>query len=203
MALIHKSEIRISLGSSCSLGDAKSMVVYLTAIHQDYFGRVRMADKDLEEENKRLKTTIRRMLDSRHDSMMKQMKNRGKVTLDLSTDLPLPKFLGGDAEVPIKEHRVNIEEIAHEWAKETAKANQQTLDTNAALTTAINSAGSLVQPTKALPTITEFLPTFVEEKSKKWKESAKRHNQDAIDLFVKIRGDRGLTDFTRKDIWLL
>ena len=176
------------------------MVVYLTAIHQDFFNRVRMADKDLEEENKRLKTVIRQMLDGRHDSMKRRMKNRGKITLDLSTDLPLPKSLGGDAEVPIKEHRVNIEEVAHEWAKETAKANQQTLDTNAALTTAINSAGSLVQPTKTLPTITEFMPTFVEEKSKKWGESAKRHNLNAIDLFIKIMGDGSLSDFTRKDI---
>ncbi len=58
----------------------------------------------------------------------------------------------------------------------------------------------MVQPTKALPTIAEFLPDFVEEKSKNWSESAKRHNLNAIDLFIKIMGDQSLSDFTRKDI---
>lgn len=199
-SLIGKSEIKISLGSCCSLRDAKTLVMYLGAVHQDYFGRVRMADKDLEKENKHLKMLIKEMLDGRHKRMTQRIKSRGNITLDLSTDMPLPKSLGGDAEVPIPEHRVNIEEVATEWAKETAVANQQTLDTNKALIAEINNRDSIVQQTKALPTITKFLPTFVEEKSKKWGESAKRHNLNAIDLFIKIMGDESLSDFTRKDI---
>ncbi len=64
-----------------------------------------MADKDLEEENKRLKGTIKGMMDGRHERMMRAKKNRGNITLDLSTDIPLPKSLGGNADEPIKEHR--------------------------------------------------------------------------------------------------
>ena len=198
--LIHKSEIKVSLGAGCSLRDAKAHVVYLSSVYQDFFGRVRMADSDLEEENRRLKGLIKETLGSQHKRMIQAKKNRGSITLDLSTDMPLPKSLGGNAEVPIEQHRVNMDEVAKEWAKETAAANQQTLDTNKALTAAIINAGSLVQPTKSLPTVSDFQKDFVTEKSKKWSESAKRHNLNAIDLFIKIVGDRSLSDFDRHDI---
>lgn len=58
MALIQKSEIRISLGTGSSLRDAKILVVYLTAIHQDFFGRLRMADNCMDEEKERLNRRI-------------------------------------------------------------------------------------------------------------------------------------------------
>ncbi len=159
-----------------------------------------MADSDLEEENKRLKGLVENMLGDQHKRMMRAKKNRGRITLDLSTDMPLPKSLGGGVEIPIKEHRVNIDEVASEWAKETAKANQQTLDTSAALTKHIIDGGSSVQPTNKLPNITDFLPTFIKEKSRGWNETAKRHNEHAIDLFIKILGDMNLSDYDRHDI---
>mgnify|MGYP001229637746 CR=1 FL=1 len=52
----------------------------------------------------------------------------------------------------------------------------------------------------SLPTLTGFLPIFVKEKSRGWGESAKRHNLNAIDLFIKITGDKNLGDYTRHDI---
>ena len=76
--------------------------------------------------------------------------------------MPLPKSLGGGADIPIKEHRINLDEVATEWAKETANTNQQTLDTSAALTKFINDDGSSVQQTKKLPTLMKFLPTFID-----------------------------------------
>ncbi len=51
-----------------------------------------------------------------------------------------------------------------------------------------------------LPTISDFIPTFIKEKSKGWGESTRRHNLFAINLFVKILGDKSLGDYTRHDI---
>ena len=93
-----KSENKISIGSGCSLKEAQSIVVYPTALHQDFFDRLRMTDIHLEEENNRLKGLIKEMMNGRNKRMMWAKKNRGNITLDLSTDIPLPKSLGGDPE---------------------------------------------------------------------------------------------------------
>jgi integrase len=51
-----------------------------------------------------------------------------------------------------------------------------------------------------LPAITAFLPTYMLEKSRGWSESGKRHNLNAIDLFIKIIGDKSIPDYDRQDI---
>jgi len=93
-----KSENKISIGSGCSFREAQSILVYLIVLHQDFFDRLRMTDIHLEEENKRLKGLIKEMMNGRNKRMMWAKKNRGNITLDLSTDIPLPKSLGGDPE---------------------------------------------------------------------------------------------------------
>ena len=72
--------------------------MYLTVLHQDFFDRLRMTDIHLEEENERLKGLIKKMMNGRNKRMMWAKKNRGNITLDLSTDIPLPKSLGVDPE---------------------------------------------------------------------------------------------------------
>ena len=57
-----------------------------------------MTDIHLEEENKRLKGLIKEMMNGRNKRMMWAKNNRGNITLDLSTDIPLPKSLGVDPE---------------------------------------------------------------------------------------------------------
>ena len=57
-----------------------------------------MTDINVKKKKKRLKGLIKEMMNGRNKRMMWAKKNRGNITLDLSTDIPLPKSLGDDPE---------------------------------------------------------------------------------------------------------
>ncbi len=198
-SLIQKSEIKISLGS-CSLRDAKNRVVYLTAIHQDLFNKVRkMAKyKDLIKDNTDLKKAVDDLMDENDRLRQAHADHSTGMAEMFQTHLEHNRGI----EKQVNEHLDGVYE-AHKHDKETAiataKDEQKDANTDAILDR-LDGMGSSVQKTKALPTIIAFLPDYVAEKSKKWSESAKRHNLNAIDLFIKIMGDQSLSDFTRKDI---
>ena len=78
-------------------------------------------------EGRRLAAGIRHTVLLRFADMRKS-KDPFAMKLDLSTDLPLPKSLGGDADPPIKEHRIALREVAKTWADEADEAKNALLE---------------------------------------------------------------------------
>lgn len=154
--------------------------------------------KDLIKDNTDLKTAVDNLMEENDRLRQAHAKHSDGMAEMFQTHLEHNRGI----ENQVNEHLDGVHE-AHELDKEsaitTAKDEQKDANTDAILDR-LDGMGSIVQKTKALPTIADFLPDFVAEKSKKWGESSKRHNLNAIDLFIKIMGDKSLSDFTRKDM---
>lgn len=111
------------------------------------------------------------------------------MTLDLSTDLPLPKSLGGDAAPPIKEHRIDLREVAKEWGNEADEAKNALVKIiNGAAPIAPNAEpASRLHPDSKKP-FDAFTEQFMEQKRLGKKERTNRRT--AFNNLRHIVGDK-------------
>lgn len=178
--LLGRKEIIKSLRVSCPRQAAR-LVVRVSSAYEELFERLRNVK----------------------DNPRNKGRNR-EVCLDWSTDVMLPKSLGGDSGEPMKEYRVRLFDLTREWSKEAGEAKDQAQEAGAALAKVINggheASAKPRDTSKNAPTVSEFLDTFIVERDGQWDESAKRHNTNYIRLFQKIVGEKALSDFTREDI---
>lgn len=63
-----------------------------------------------------------------------------------------------------------------------------------------NSVALAAQLSAPAASVSELLVTFAEERGGQWGNSAHRHNNNYIELFTKIVGDRPLNTYAREDI---
>ena len=151
--------------------------------------------KDLVKENTDLKKAVDNLLDE-NDRLRTA---HGKHSNNL-LEMTKANF---QVEKEVNEHLVEVHE-SHELDKasavETAKDEQYGANTDVILNAISNGNLPSAKPAKKLPTVSEFLPNYLGEKSKKWSSGYEANIISAIELFIKILGDKNLSDYERKDI---
>jgi len=206
--VLGRKEIIKSLRVSCPRQAAR-LALGMSLLFEEFFDGLRNMEskKDWDAEEQQRKKDFEEL-----KRRMAERRQRGTAgseekliwTLDSSTDIPLPKRLGGDFDTPALEYRVDLFEVAREWSKEAGEAKDQALEAGTALANVINGSHQASATTRDtsedVPTISEFLHKFIAERQGQWDESAKRHNTNYIRLFQKIIDDKPLSDFTREDI---
>ncbi len=155
--------------------------------------------KDLIGENKELKKAVDNLLEETN-----RLRNAHAKSSDGLYEVTKHHYQEMKrVEDDVNKHIQSVNET-HELDKEcaivTAKEEQKDANTDKIIDAISSGIQPSSKPADPLPTITEFLPIFVKEKSRNWSESAKRHTLNAADLFIKISGDKSLSDYDRHDI---
>jgi len=154
-------------------------------------------DSDLKKENSHLKKALDESLQEIH--LLQTARNKDTANLvEMYTNHHQEM---SRVETDVNNHLDDVHESNNKDKEEAvalAKDEQHSLNMDT-ITSLIKGSASSATPKVELPTVSDFIATFVNEKSGNWGAKTQADYLNSIGLFIKILGNKRLSDYERKD----